>query len=245
MSQSLTRREANREATLADIRAGARALLVAEGHPGVTLRAIARSIGMTAPALYRYFPSREDLLRDLITGSFGEMSDTMEAAARAYPTDDLAGRLFAAANAFRGWALGHRAEFELVFATPHAKEEGLPEDHPLVLAGERFGGVFLGIFVELWLRQPYPVRPDAAVDPRLAEQLACWPAAQQTPLPLGAVEVFLACWVQLYGLVSMEVFGHLGFALHDVSPMFDSMLTDLAVRLGLKYRPEFGSAAPA
>lgn len=245
MTPPVSRREANREATLDRIRAQARALLVSEGHAGVTLRAIARSIGMTAPALYRYFPSREDLLRDLIAALFHEIAETMEVAASEQDPDDLAGRLLAAATAYRSWSLSHRPEFELAFATPNAKEEGLPDDHPLVLAGQRFGGVFLEMFAELWVRQPYSVRTDSELDPRLAEQLAAWPAAQDTSLPLGALEVFLSCWVQIYGLISMEVFGHLDFALHDVGPMFDAMLAERAARLGLEWRPEFGSVPHA
>ena len=54
-------------------------------------------------------------------------------------------------------------------------------------------------------------------------------------LPLGALQTFLRCWVLLYGAVSLEVFGHLQFALDDPSPMFELMLSDLAPLVGLEY----------
>ena len=56
-----------------------------------------------------------------------------------------------------------------------------------------------------------------------------------TDLPVGAHLIFLRCWVLLYGAVSMEVFGHLGFALTDAAPIFELTLRDLARLVGLEY----------
>ena len=60
-----------------------------------------------------------------------------------------------------------------------------------------------------------------------------WP----TGLPQGLLLTFLRCWVRLYGIVSLEVFGHLGFALDDAEPLFELMLAETAPLLGLDYRP--------
>ena len=78
--QPLSRRDRVRAATVTEIKDTARRILVGEGIDGLSLRAIAREMGMTAPALYRYFPSREDLLVHLIGDLYDELSDTMEAA---------------------------------------------------------------------------------------------------------------------------------------------------------------------
>lgn len=241
MASSLTRREVTREATLVDIRRQARELLVADGRGAVTLRPIARAVGLTAPALYRYYASREDLLLDLIADLYDELVTDMEQARDRVGLDDLAGRFITVVWAFRRWARGNPREFELVFATPAGTPEH-PEAERLVLCGQRFGGVFQGLFVELWQRQPFPVPPDDELDPRLSAQLAAWEADNQIGLPLAALDVFLGCWVRIYGLISLEVFGHLRFALTDVAPMYDSLLAELAARLGLSWREEFRSS---
>ncbi|MBA2552951.1 MAG: TetR/AcrR family transcriptional regulator [Geodermatophilaceae bacterium] len=240
VNSSLTRREVNRETNLVDIRQRARELLVAEGPAGVTLRPIARAIGLTAPALYRYYASREDLLLDLIADLYDELTTSMERARDELARDDLTGRFIVVTRAFRRWARAHPREFELVFATP-VGDPGAPKDDRLEGCGQRFGGVFQGLFVELWMHQQFPVVADEQLDPRLRRQLRQWAADNDIPLPLGALDVFLTCWVRLYGLISLEVFGHLSFALTDVEPMFDAMLSELAQRLGLSWRAEFSA----
>ena len=79
----MPRRERVRQATVEEIKAVARAQMAAEGTAGVTLRAIAREMGMTAPALYRYFGSRDDLVTALVTDAYDALADAMEAAVAA------------------------------------------------------------------------------------------------------------------------------------------------------------------
>lgn len=241
MSEPPTRRAAVRESTMADIRQQARALLVTDGEAGVTLRPIARAIGLTAPALYRYYPSRDELLLDLIADLYDELTTGMERARDGVDAEDLAGRFIAVTKEFRRWSCSHPREFRLVFATPigSAVDQG-PER--LELCGQRFGQVFQNLFWELWQRAPFPVPADDDLDPGLRAQLGTWAGDNDILLPLGSLEMFLSCWVRIYGLISLEVFGHLRFALTDVSPMFDAMLAELAGRLGLAWRPEFGSS---
>lgn len=228
----LSRREVTRGATLRDIRRQARELLVADGPAGVTLRPIARAIGLTAPALYRYYPSREDLLLDLIAHLYDELAASMERARDDVDPSDLRGRFVVVTRTFRQWAGTHPREFELVFATP-VGDPGAPKDDGLDACARRFGRVFLDLFVELWRRQPFPVDADDELHPGLRGQLSEWAAANEIPLPLGVLQVYLTCWVRLYGMISLEVMGHLSFALTDVAPMFESMLAELMVRLGL------------
>jgi AcrR family transcriptional regulator len=232
MIQVRNRREENREATLREIGDCARALLVSEGPQGVTLRSIARAVGLTAPGLYRYFPSRMHLLQDLNATLYAELAETVEGARDAVDRDDVGGRLMAVTNAFRQWSTAHPPEFGFVFATPVGSIDP-DEDERLKRAVDRFAGVFFGLFVDLWFRRGFPV-PDAAdMAPDMVEQLERWVARDEIPLPLPAVQVFLECWVQIYGLISMEVFGHLAFAIADVNPMFDAMLVQLGDRLAL------------
>lgn len=239
-----SRRAARRESTLLEIRHEGRRLLAAEGGAGVTLRPIARALGLTAPALYRYYASRDDLLLDLIADLYAELTDGLQRASARPPAEDLVARMVAVVWEFRRWACANPREFQLVFATP-VGAGAYTESERLDACGRRFGLVFQELFAEIWQRAPFPVPAEDDLDRRLHAQLATWAAANAIPLPLGALSIFLDCWVRIYGLISLEIFGCLGFALpQDVTPMYDTMMAELAGRLGLTWRPEFGRPPP-
>ncbi len=238
-----SRRAAQRESTLLEIRREGRRRLVSEGEAGVTLRPIARALGLTAPALYRYYASRDDLLLDLIADLYAELTEGMERASAGPLPQDLAARTVAVTWEFRRWARANPREFQLVFATPVGTGEDNRTER-LDACGQRFGRVYQTLFAEIWQRAPFPIPADDDLDPRLRAQLATWAADNDIPLPLGALAMFLACWVRIYGLISLEVFGHLGFALEDVTPMYDAMMAELGARLGLPWRAEFGCPEP-
>jgi AcrR family transcriptional regulator len=241
----VTRRDRLRTATMEEIIATARRLLVEQGPDAASLRAIAREMGMTAPGLYRYYSSREELLRHVIAQMFRELArDIQRAIQEAVPWDRPAGaadaqlhmarKLVAACREFRRWALGHKDEFALLFGVP------LPgfDDGRFDIAQQcaiEFAGTFYALFVELWQKIRFPVPGPSEIDPGLRAQLERFRTTLRTDAPDGAILVFLRCWVLLYGAVSMEVFGHLGFALDDPSPMFELTLGDLARLVGLEY----------
>jgi AcrR family transcriptional regulator len=205
----------------------------------VTLRAIAREIGMTAPALYRYFGSHEELLHSVVGDIFTELADDLHTAIRAVSArgGTVADKLVAACREFRQWSLTHKPEFGLVFGTPIAGVE-MDHDDFTQECGRRFGGTFLGLFLELWQRAPFPVPADEEIDPVLVQQLVTYRDALGPDLPniaempIGGMLVFLRCWIRLYGAVALEVLGHMRFALQDSSPMFELTLSELAELIG-------------
>lgn len=219
-----TRRERFRDATTAEIKATARRLLVADGPTALTLRAIAREMGLTAPALYRYFDSHEELVAGLCEEVLAEITATLKQARDTVSTDDPIGRLRALCRAYRRWGLDHPQEFQLVFATVG---EAKPPGHDEVNENLSFGGVFLGVFVEIWRAGLFIPLPDEDVPEDLARQLRTFSSYVGDVLPLGVLAAFLAGWVRLYGAVTIEVFGHLGFALTDAEPMFEAMLDEM------------------
>jgi AcrR family transcriptional regulator len=219
-----TRRERLRDATTAEIKAAARTLLVREGPAAVTLRATAREVGMTAPALYRYVDSHEDLLRSLCEDLMAELSRRLEAARDTVGLDDPVGRLMATCREFRAWGLEHPREFQLVFASAGDRS---PPHHEVPGEDIAIGAVFFGVFVEIWSRAPFPVPPDDVLPPDLVAQLRTFAERVGTDLPLGVIAVFLNGWVRLYGSVTLEIFGHLGFALSDAGSLFESMLAGM------------------
>jgi AcrR family transcriptional regulator len=238
-----TRRERARADTLREIKATARRVLVDQGVDGLALRAVAREMGMTAPGLYRYFAGREDLVEHVVADLYDELTDVLETVRDAAVPATPGRQLLLVARAFRTWAITHRAEFGLLFGS--AGQGVLPEDahdygeRPSQLAGARFGGVFAVLVARIYLEQGFPVPDEADLDPTLAVQLRDWCAKLPVPLPLGVMHVFLSCWIRLYGLVCMEIFGHLRFALSDAEPMFEAELRALGDVLGIagEYRP--------
>src|SRR3954454_12425626 len=109
--EPLTRRDRVRAETVLEIKATARRVLVEQGADGLALRAIAREMGMTAPALYRYFGSREDLLEHVAADLYAEVNQGLEAARDAVSPPDVPAQLLATSRAFRRWATSHQAEF--------------------------------------------------------------------------------------------------------------------------------------
>ena len=104
--------------TVREIKETARQVLVEQGVDGLALRAVAREMGMTAPALYRYFDSREDLVEHVVADLYDELVDVLEAARdAARPADAAPIQLLACSRAFRRWATTHHAEFGLLFGS--------------------------------------------------------------------------------------------------------------------------------
>jgi AcrR family transcriptional regulator len=249
---SLTRRDRMRAATMEEITATARRLLVEQGPEAASLRAIAREMGMSAPGLYRYYSNREDLLRHVIATIFRELSGDINraideaagalggaldpTASQAERRAHLTTKMVAACQEFRRWGLGHKDEFALLFGVPlPGFDDGRFDFDIAEQCALEFAGTFYGLFTELWNATRFPVPDPAEIDQRLLPQLARFRVVLGSDAPSGAILVFLRCWVLLYGAVAMEAFGHLGFALDDPAPMFEYTLADLARLVGLEY----------
>jgi AcrR family transcriptional regulator len=252
MVQAPSRRERVRAATAQEIIQTARRLLVEQGPEAVSLRAIAREMGMTAPALYRYFDSHEVLIKHVIVSIFAELTaglraaiDTVSPAGSGVADDGVADHgaltemVMAACWEFRRWSLDHPREFGLLFGTPLAGVN-IERDEITAEGGAQFGNTFFALILELWRKHPFAVPADQEIAPGLLEQLARYRdglGELGEGLPLGLLLIFLRCWTRLYGIVGLEVFGHLGFALDDAEPMFEIMLAETAPLLGLTYPP--------
>ncbi len=229
-----TRRERLRGSTLDEILGVARRQLVAGGPTAISLRAIAREMGMTAPALYRYFESLDKLIEALVAACYDDLTAELEAERDRHLDQPVGVRMIECSRAFRRWALAHAPEFSLLFGTPipdvSTEPEGASEE-----AGRRFGAVFGAMFVELWATRPFAVPADDEIEPRLAEGLReCRTKMGIGDLPLGAVLAYMSSWVKLYGAVTMEVFGHLKFATEDGEPLFELTLREIGTTLGIE-----------
>jgi len=117
-SSPATRRDRQRQATVAEIKVLARAQLAGGGAGAVNLRAIAREMGTTSSALFRYFPSYNDLISALLADAYHAHADALAAAVDACAPGDHAGRWAALCHAYRDWSLSSPAEFALTHGTP-------------------------------------------------------------------------------------------------------------------------------
>jgi len=118
VSPPATRRARQRQATVAEIKALARAQLAGGGTGAVNLRAIAREMGTASSALFRYFPSQADLISELLADAYAAVAGAVAAAVDACPPGDHAGRWAALCYAYREWSLANPAEFALTHGTP-------------------------------------------------------------------------------------------------------------------------------
>ncbi|GAA2818811.1 TetR/AcrR family transcriptional regulator [Crossiella cryophila] len=192
------RRERFREQTIAEVKEHALAQVAEAGATGVSVNAIAKRMGVTGPALYRYFASRDALLTALISDAYHDLADTVTEA-----TTGAAGqRARAYAAAFRGWALAQPHRYLLLFGTP---VPGYQAPADTIAAANRAMTVLLTVFDDTE-RKPGPDLPG-----QLQDELAAWAARAghggRSPAELHWA---LTAWSRLHGLVSLEVTGQFG-----------------------------------
>ncbi|MBI5305327.1 MAG: TetR/AcrR family transcriptional regulator [Chloroflexi bacterium] len=231
--ETVTRRALVHQATREEILDLARQQIAAAGAPALSLRAIARAMKVTAPALYRYFPNRDELVTELIIAAFRSLADTLQAARDARPENAHAARLFACAVAYRKWALAHPQDYLLIFGTPipgyvAPAERTLPEAKCGfdVLVDELAATHKQG---DLNLPAEY-ARPPAA----LQAQLSAWKKNYGYTAPIAAMYVALVCWYRLHGIVSLELDHQLQPMLGDANEFYRAQVSELLQNIGLK-----------
>jgi AcrR family transcriptional regulator len=203
-----TRRERQREQTYVDIVQAARELL-AEGAE-LSLRAVAHRMGMTAPALYRYVASYQELV-DLVAFELDKRAtEEFAVRAEAYPADDPAARLTAACVGFRRWALSRPREFALVFANPIVDLD--KTDRRELLTVTTSGHYFTDLLYEIWLQTKHPIPSLDELEPGVREAvLEPLIPAKFDHIPRekrGLLWLYMQSWSALYGVVTLESTGH-------------------------------------
>ncbi|MBM7081030.1 TetR/AcrR family transcriptional regulator [Micromonospora humidisoli] len=211
-----------------EIKAVARRHLASDGAD-LSLRAVARDMGMVSSAIYRYFPSRDDLLTALIIEAYQALGDAVEAADAAVDRADLRGRWHAVCRAARTWALAHPAEYALLYGSPvpgyaAPADTVLPAQRPpLTLLGILADGVATGRITPPDDDLPEPVRADLA---EIAAGL--FPGLPEALLARG-----MAGWTQLFGLISFDLFGRLDPVVPHRDAYFDHQTALMADLVGL------------
>ena len=220
-------RERVRAELTAEITDAARRQLAEVGAAALSLRAVAREVGMVSSAVYRYFPSRDDLLTRLIIDGY----DDLGAAAEAADVPDAAPieRWLAVCRAVRAWALAHPHEYALLYGSPVPGYQA-PKD--TVPAASRVGIVLGRILGEA---AHAGLLPDGSGerDPGLVSDDAVAVLGGEHPALDDAVRVrALMAWSALYGTISFELFGHFVGSVEDADRYFDRAMGELATLIG-------------
>ena len=215
------------------IKAVARQQMAEHGTAGLSLRGIAREMGITAPAIYNYFPRLDDLITALIVDAFTALADAMEAAESAVESERALGRRsWHSCLAYREWAIAHPVDLPAHLRQPHPRLRA-PEEITIPLARRPFHGVFRWFLAPMpagELTIPADTRPCRR--PWLpASRLA--PSGHRVPDPL--LGLLMSGWARIHGADPLELFGHL-------QPLVGARGPSSAMRWRRLPAPELGGA---
>jgi AcrR family transcriptional regulator len=217
---SMPRRDRVRRQTIEDALAIALRQLVEGGAGAISLNAIARELGMTGPALYRYFPNREALLTELVVRAYKDLGEVLWVSVEASEGQDPGQRMRHQASEYRSWALGNPHRYLLLFGTPvpgyHAPvERTLPTAQRMMAAAV---ALMAAVVPETWA---------AATDPA-GIALERWAVeAGLDPMPGDLVRQLFSGWTRLHGVLSPELEGHFQLGLPDPALLYETEVDSL------------------
>ncbi|GAA3387876.1 TetR/AcrR family transcriptional regulator [Cryptosporangium minutisporangium] len=224
---TVDRRERYREQTREEAKEVALRQLAESGPGGLSLNAIAREIGLSGPALYRYFANRDALLTALVVDGFHALGDALERAAADAAAQAPEQRLRAVFRAWRSWALAEPHWYQLLFGTPVPGYQA-PES-TIDAAARSFAAVLRpvrDVAAERDRADPTRTPPSPG---QLDEQLARWYADPGVPPHL--VRATVISWTRLHGVLSLEVQGSFGPMQFDTALLFESEVDALLAAL--------------
>ncbi|WP_344677637.1 TetR/AcrR family transcriptional regulator [Saccharopolyspora taberi] len=221
-----SRRERLRAETTREIMTIALRQMAEAGPGGISLRGIAREMGMTARAIYSYFPTRDDLVTALIGDLGAALADALESARDAAP-DDPGERLLAWGDALRDWSLSNPQGFRLIYGDPVPGYRA-PDDGPAAQAARRICGGLNRL-----------VAAACTAEPDDGFAWSDFPAGYRSKIETEAgdlspavVALALRVWGRMHGLVSLEIHGHLSAVANDPGAIYRAELRNLVASLG-------------
>ncbi|GAB3528467.1 TetR/AcrR family transcriptional regulator [Arthrobacter monumenti] len=235
-----TPRQRARQQTMADIVVIGRKHLATDGAAALSLRAVARDLGVVSSAIYRYVRNRDELLTLLVVDAYTELGDEVEHAVAAEDDTDFSGQFRALGRAVRGWALREPARYALLFGSPvpgyHAPAE------QTTTPGTRVITALTTIFVRAY--QAGAIRADdgsgqttaaEGIDGQLARDIQAVREETNLDLPDEMLARGVLVWAALFGAVNFEVFGQYGENTFTApEQLFEHHLTALAGLIGLR-----------
>lgn len=182
------------------------------GAASLSLRAIARELGITAPAIYNYYPSRDDLVTALIVDAFHSLAEAQEASLAGLAQNRRAVRLSALGLAYREWAVTYPQRYHLIFGTPIPNYTA-PEEVTLPAAAKALVPLIQSI-QDLASAGELRTERLAEMSPKLKSMLRAW---SEFAGGFGHDVLYLALviWSRVHGLVMLEI-------THQIPSFFDN-----------------------
>jgi len=216
----LNRRARLRAWTREEIKTAALRQIGEHGVEGLSLNAIAKQLGMTGPALYRYVTSRDELLADLVVDAWEELADALERAAA--ENASAAERLGAIGLAYRAWGTAQPHRYRLAIQTRLGSGELAPDR--VIPAAQRASAAILDAVEGLAKAR----RPKDEAPPELRAELERWTRrVGGPPRPPAVLMRGVLFWSRLHGLLSLELDHHLASMHIDAELLYRAELTEL------------------
>ena len=233
----MSRRDRMRDLTIAEIKATARQQMAESGTAAISLSAIARAMEISAPALYRYFASRDDLVTALIVDAFTALADAIEAAELAVQSEACGPKIQASCLAYREWAITHPVDFQLIYGNPISGYVA-PADITVPLARRPFDGL-LRLFLEAYQTGELVVPAEYAPVPAgVSAHFATWLPKAIHDFPDALLCLITSGWARIHGMVMLELFEHLGPVVGDGAAFYRYELGAFLQQLGMTSQNE-------
>jgi AcrR family transcriptional regulator len=208
----------------AKIKEVARRQMAEQGMSALSLRAIARELGITAPAIYNYFPDRDALVTALIVDAFIAFGEAQQASIEFLPSADHRGRLSALGLVYRQWAVDHPEQYQLIFGTP------LPGYHAPVEvtqpAAARGLGILMGVLAAALTDGRLRVSQPGPLIPHMNRVLKSWQSDDGEVDP-RVLYLSMVIWTRVHGLVSLEIGGQYPPFVTDASDLYKGEIENL------------------
>lgn len=225
-------RERRRQETIGEVKAVARDQLAAGGPSAISLRGIARVLGVAASAIHYYFPSRQALLDALVVDGFTSLGEALRDSYQASLHLDADQRWLTVCRAHRAWALEHRSEYLLLYGEFGGL--GSRVDPAALRAISSVLDVLFSLMRDALAEGAIDVdRIATNVAPSLRRQLRSWRQSNEgiADMPEGALAACMIGFAQLHGAIALELLGHVPPQLGDASALFDFRMAHIAMSL--------------
>lgn len=232
MSGPRTARSLVRAQLTQEIKETARQQLAVEGADRLSLRAVARDLGMSPSALYRYFPGRDDLLTALIIEAYDALGEAAERAVAELPATDTAARWRVGCRALHDWAIEHPHEFALLYGSP---VPGYRAPTDTIGPATRVPDLLFAVVRDAYrYGQLAPTPTEPALTSGMDHDTRRLANTQDlAELPPAVLARAITAWTQLIGGVSLDLFGHLQGTFQDHTAFFDHTVELMASLIGL------------
>jgi AcrR family transcriptional regulator len=214
---SRTARDRARVELTEEIKAVARRHLAEHGSAALSLRAVAREVGMVSSAVYRYFPSRDDLLTALIIDAYDAVGARAEAAEHATRTRAVETRWLSVCEVVRRWALENAHEYALIYGSP---VPGYAAPEATIVPASRVPLVMMRMLADGCARGEVESGATPTMSRTIRSDFAQLRREAAPAVPDAVLSRALAVWAQVLGSINLEMFGHLHNVIHDYDAFF-------------------------